>query len=98
MKSNKLNFRTTKLPPNVYERYLRHQDKLPKTPSGFRYPFIHEMIVKIVYDRLVQCDWNRTHTAASLGISLRSVRDWIKRLKASGCEIKNQYNKDHTIH
>jgi hypothetical protein len=40
-----------------------------------------------VMRELEKADWNRTHAAIALGISLSSVRCWIREAKACGIAV-----------
>lgn len=48
----------------------------PKTGKRFRY--LREIVADFVVQRLKKFDGNRTKTARSLGISVRTLRYWIK--------------------
>ena len=36
---------------------------------------------------LEKADWNRTHAAIALGVSLSTVRHWIREAKACGIDV-----------
>lgn len=40
-------------------------------------------------DALERCNYNRTYVAKEMGVSLRTVRNWIAQLKAAGFHIKD---------
>jgi len=39
------------------------------------------------YEKLREYNWNRTHTANAVGISVRTVRHWVKHLRDAGYDI-----------
>ncbi len=47
------------------------------------------VVLKYVYKTLMTLDWNRSWTASDLGISLRSVRDYIKDMRRIGWTVPN---------
>lgn len=56
---------------------------------------LDEVILVTVYKRLRKLQWNRTHTADSLGISIRGLRNYIKSLIEIGFTINA--NESHLV-
>lgn len=48
---------------------------------------IEDVKMKHFYDTLMQLDGNRAQTAKKLGISIRTVLNWIKKLRESNVEV-----------
>lgn len=55
--------------------------------GAFRSEYLRNELLKIVYDRLNDCRWNRTHAAASLGVSYNTMKTYVKELKELGYDI-----------
>lgn len=63
--------------------------KLRKVTSfGMNSP-LRMLVISTVIDSLRANDWNRTHTAKELGISLRTVRYYIIEAKQLGMEVQD---------
>jgi Mn-dependent DtxR family transcriptional regulator len=67
-----------------------------KIPLGASLENIQEIYI---LETLMANYWNRTHTAKSLGITTKTVNNWIKRLEAEGYIIpecdQSTYRKKH---
>lgn len=57
------------------------------TQSGKRFPFLREIILDVIAKRLKIADYNRTDAAKSLGMSIRTLRNYINVLNEKGTKI-----------
>jgi DNA-binding NtrC family response regulator len=53
----------------------------------FRISGLNNLKMQSMLQALEQCEYNRTHAARALGISVRTLRHWVAHAKDSGIEI-----------
>jgi len=62
-------------------------DKIRKTARNLKAERMEIMILALVYRTLSDNKFNRTKTAESLGVTPKTVRGWIRKLKKWGINI-----------
>jgi len=65
-----------------------HPD-MPKDILGHYLPKLNYIIEQVIFTRLILCNYNKTITAASLGVSPRTLRQWVSNFKKRGVLIKS---------
>lgn len=55
-------------------------------------------VTRVIYAALGACSGNRTHTARMLGVSLRTVRNWMARAQRSNPRVKDMFEEPHCSH
>lgn len=58
-----------------------------QNPENVSFPELKKFFM---FHILKELGWNRTHAAKQMGISIRSVRNWINDLRAEGMVIPDR--------
>lgn len=79
---------------NTYDFNIENYKKPKPSPLGLMHlrGTLYDRLLVEVYKELKHNHWNRTETAEKLGVSIRTIRNYIRGLKERGFEVKN-YNQ-----
>jgi hypothetical protein len=61
--------------------------RCPFCKHKIEFPRFAEAHIAVVWELFERYKWNRTHTAAAMGIPVRTLRNWISKWEAMGIAI-----------
>jgi biotin operon repressor len=67
--------------------------KCKKCGTVIGLPKLHSFMFEVFLLSLEKNDWNRTQTARDLGVSVRTVRHWVRLLRFLGYEVEDSKAK-----